>query len=139
MEEALLAAGLLHGWQTGVAAYEAVGAMAELNLAAGRCVVVDAVNDSDPARGTWRRAAASAGAAVRWVVLTMSDTAGHAARVAGRARGFAHVPEPTWADVVDRTVEPWTDPHRTIDVAGSSAADVAAEVERYAVRSCSDV
>lgn len=54
VEDALLGAGFPQGWETGVAAYEAVRAMAELNLRTGRTVVVDAVNDSEPARDTWR-------------------------------------------------------------------------------------
>src|SRR4051794_7903574 len=59
VEEALLAAGCPSGWTTGVAAYEAVGALAAENLALGLPVVVDAVNDSDAARQTWRTAAGS--------------------------------------------------------------------------------
>jgi predicted kinase len=133
VEEALLAAGSPRGWETGVAAYEAVGAMARLNLEAGRTVVIDAVNDSEPARETWRRAATSAGAALCWVVLTMSDTAGHASRLLRRDRGFQHVPEPTWSEVAGRQMEPWADRHRVIDVTGSSAEQIAAEVERYTV------
>ncbi|WP_115923773.1 AAA family ATPase [Calidifontibacter indicus] len=54
VEESILACGLPSGWQVGVAAYEAVGAMAEQNLRLGRDVVVDAVNDSEEARQTWR-------------------------------------------------------------------------------------
>ena len=60
VEEALLAARLPRGGETGVAAYEAVGALAARDLRDGRSVVVDAVNDSEPARDTWRRASASA-------------------------------------------------------------------------------
>lgn len=138
VEEALLASGFPRGWKTGVAAYEAVGAIAELTLRAGRTVVVDAVNDSEPARETWRRAAVSAGAALCWVVLTMSDAAGHAARLDGRQRGFSHIPEPTWTEVAGRTMEPWIDQHRAIDVSGSSE-DVAAAVERHVVEFRSDV
>jgi len=63
VEDAMLGAGLAPGWQTGVAAYEATRAAAEQNLALGRDVVVDAVNDSEPARQTWRRAAERAAAA----------------------------------------------------------------------------
>ena len=55
VEEALLSTGLAPGWTTGVAAYEAVRAAAESNLSLGLTVVVDAVNDSEPARETWRR------------------------------------------------------------------------------------
>lgn len=65
IEDALLGAGLPRSRQTGVAAYEAVRAAAEQNLAAGRTVVVDAVNDSEAARDTWRRVTVRCGAGVR--------------------------------------------------------------------------
>src|SRR3954447_13072767 len=52
IEDALLGAGLARSWETGVAAYEAARVMAEGNLTLGRSVVVDAVNDSEPARET---------------------------------------------------------------------------------------
>lgn len=133
VEEALIAAGFPAGWETGVAAFEVVGAMAELNLRAERTVVIDAVNDSDDARATWRRAAASSGVRLCWVVLVMSDTAGHAARLRGRDRGYSHIPEPTWTEVSERTMEPWGDFHRLIDVSASSAEQVAEEVERHVV------
>lgn len=138
VEEALLGAGFPQGWETGVAAYEAVGAMAELNLRTGRTVVVDAVNDSEPARETWRRAADSADAALCWVVLTMSDATGHASRLRERDRGFVHVAEPTWAEVAGREVAPWIDSHLTMDVSKSSREHVAADVERHVVTFRSD-
>ncbi|MCG7415981.1 MULTISPECIES: AAA family ATPase [Microbacterium] len=133
VEDALLGAGFPQGWETGVAAYEAVRAMAELNLRTGRTVVVDAVNDSEPARDTWRRAADSADAELCSVVLTMSDTIGHASRLRERDRGFTHVTEPTWTEVAGREVAPWVDTLRTIDVSGMSGEQVAADVERYVV------
>lgn len=132
VEDALLAAGLPRGWETGVAAYEAVDALADLNLRAGSSVVVDAVNDSEPARDTWRRAAASAGAPLCWVVLTMTDSEGHASRLRDRQRGFVHLPEPSWADVAGGAMAPWVDTHRVIDVTGRTAEDVAVEVEKHA-------
>jgi len=52
VEGSLLACGLPAGWEVGVAAYEAARAMAEQNLRLGHHVVVDAVNDSEPARQT---------------------------------------------------------------------------------------
>lgn len=107
--------------------------MAELNLRTGRTVVVDAVNDSEPARETWRRAADSADAALCWVVLTMSDTIGHASRLHERDRGFTHVVEPTWTEVAGREVAPWVDVHGAIDVSGRSGEQIAADVERYVV------
>jgi predicted kinase len=109
VEDALLGAGLPAGWQTGVAAYEATRASAELNLALGRVVVVDAVNDSEPARATWRVAAERAGVLAVFVLLTCEDEVEHRRRLEGRSRGFGRLPEPTWPEVVERmaTYEPW--------------------------------
>ena len=116
-EEALLVAGLSPDWTTGVAAYEAVGALAAQNLRTGATVVVDAVNDSEPARETWRRAAASAGAEVQFVLTICTDEAEHRRRLAGRTRPYTHVREPTWDDVQRRAAgcESWAGPHAVVD------------------------
>ncbi|MEV0563771.1 AAA family ATPase [Dactylosporangium sp. NPDC050588] len=114
-EDAMLGAGLAAGWETGVAAYEVTRAFAEQNLALGRVVVVDAVNDSEPARQTWRGAAARAGSGLRFVVLTCSDRQEHRRRLEGRRRGLRHLPEPTWAHVEALAYAPWTDPHLAVD------------------------
>ncbi|MFB7251911.1 AAA family ATPase [Microbacterium sp. NPDC056234] len=42
VEEAMLASGVPAGWTVGVAAYESVRAVAELNLRSGNDVVIDA-------------------------------------------------------------------------------------------------
>jgi predicted kinase len=83
--------------------------MAEQNLALGASVVVDAVNDSEPARETWRVAATNAGAKVAFVLLTLDDEAEHRRRLEGRMRGLVHVPEPSWEDVRARAAvyAPW--------------------------------
>lgn len=140
VEESLLASGFARGWQTGVAAYEAGRAMAELNLHLGRVVVVDAVNDSEEARETWRRAAVDTGASLDFVHLVLADVSDHQRRLEGRDRGFAHVTEPLWSDVQRRRHEyaPWTDPVLEIDTSNHSADQVAALVEeRLALRSIS--
>jgi predicted kinase len=98
----LLEAGLEPGRTTGVAAYEAVAAAARQNLVLGTTVGVDAVNDSDGARATWRRAAAGAGVEVRFFVLLPPSKAEHQRRLRVRDRGHRHVQEPSWLDVVDR-------------------------------------
>jgi predicted kinase len=109
IEDALLGAGLPRSWETGVAAYEAARVMAEQNLGLGRAVVVDAVNDSEPARQTWRTAAAHAGAGLVFVLLVLDDEAEHRRRLAGRVRALTHVPEPPWDEVRARSAayEPW--------------------------------
>lgn len=66
VEESILACGLPSGWQVGVAAHEAARAMAEQNLRLGHVVVVDAVNDGEPARQTWRPAASRTGSHVEF-------------------------------------------------------------------------
>lgn len=109
IEDALLGAGFPPSWQTGVAAYEATRAAAEQNLALGRTVVVDAVNDSEVARDTWRTAAARSEAALVFVLLILDDAEEHRRRLTGRERGLTHFPEPAWQDVQDRAAgyEPW--------------------------------
>lgn len=109
IEQALRGSGLPRSWETGVASYEAVRAAAEQNLALGRTVVVDAVNDSEAARDTWRVASSNTGRALVFIVLTLDDPAEHRRRLAGRFRNLPDIPEPTWNEVQQRaaTYEPW--------------------------------
>lgn len=117
VEDALLGAGLPRSWTTGVAAYEAVRAAAQQNLHMGRIVVVDAVNDSEPARDTWRRAAATMNVPLFFVLLTLSDDEEHRRRLEGRSRNLENVLEPSWDDVRSRraSFEPWEDVHMRIN------------------------
>jgi predicted kinase len=126
VEDALLGAGLPRTWETGVAAYEAVRAATEQNLALGHTVVVDAVNDSELARETWRVAAARQGVRLAFVLLTLDDETEHRRRLTGRVRDLRHLPEPTWDEVRQRAAAyaPWDDCVRV------SAADPADQVVR---------
>jgi predicted kinase len=118
VEEAMLACGVPVE-QTGVAAYEVVRAAAEQNLRIGLDVVVDAVNDSTPARETWERAARATGAALRFVVLVLDDADLHRSRLEGRTRPFVRIAEPTWASMDDRlaATAPWPDEVVRLDAA----------------------
>ena len=129
VENAMLGAGADKGWTTGVSAYEAVRVMAEDNLARGMTVVVDAVNDSEAARDTWRQAAGAAATQVRFVLLTLSDAVEHRRRLEGRERGMVHVGEPTWEQVQARATayEPWVGPFTEVD-ASLPVAEVIAQV-----------
>jgi len=111
VEEWILACGLTRGWQVGVAAYEAARAMAELNLRLGRSVIIDAVNDSEDARQTWRAAAARTSSRIDFVHLVVADAQEHERRLSGRDRGLAYVGEPTWTDVQRRRADyaAWSD------------------------------
>ena len=111
IEDALLGSGLPAARETGVAAYEAARAVAEQNLALGLTVVVDAVNDSEPARYTWRAAAATTGTHLAFVVLVLDDLVEHRRRLETRRRDLAHLPEPSWDEVMARAnaYAPWSD------------------------------
>ncbi|WP_147918913.1 AAA family ATPase [Ruania zhangjianzhongii] len=130
VEEAMLGCGLPTSWQVGVAAYETARAMAVLNLRNGHDVVIDAVNDSEEARQTWRTAAEAADARLAFVHLVVADAQLHEERLRGRDRGFAHVREPTWEDVEQRRAgyAPWTDEHLELDTAARSVDQTAREV-----------
>ncbi|KSU67134.1 AAA family ATPase [Arthrobacter sp. NIO-1057] len=127
VEESLLACGLPAGWEVGVAAYEAARAMAEQNLRLGHDVVVDAVNDNDEARQTWRTAASRTGARIEFVYLMISDAREHERRLRGRDRGLAHVGEPTWSDVQRRGADyaAWSDEVVEFDTAARTSDEVA--------------
>ena len=130
VEEAILGCGLPAGWRVGVASYEVARVMAELNLGLGHDVVVDAVNDSEEMRQTWRNASQTTDAALLFVHLIMSDPEGHRSRLEGRDRGFTHVPEPQWEQVSSRAAgyPPWADVHLELDTALLSADGVATAV-----------
>lgn len=127
VEDAMLNCGLPSGWTTGVAAYEAVRTVAEQNMSLSHPVVVDAVNDSEAARETWRNAADHDVACLKLVHLTCGDPVEHRRRLEGRQRGFAQLPEPTWQKVLDRNSEypPWTDPHLEVDTGMRSVEEIA--------------
>lgn len=126
VEDAMLGCDLPSGWSLGVAAYEAVRTMAESNLALGRIVVVDAVNDSEDARHTWRRAADHSGATMLFAHLTCSDAAEHRRRLETRRRGFTWLPEPSWEQVLDRSrnYAPWHGEHLQVDTRNTSVWQV---------------
>jgi predicted kinase len=134
VEDAMLACGLPPDWNLGVAAYEAVRAMAASNLALGRTVVVDAVNDSQDARQTWQRAADQYGAPVAWASLTCSNVDEHRRRVEERSRGFSRLPDPSWTQVLDRAraYAPWTFEHLEVDTFGMAVRQVGDRVCVYA-------
>ena len=126
VEESIFACGLPTGRQVGVAAYEAVRAMAEQNLRLGHDVVVDAVNDSEEARQTWRTAVARTGASLEFVHLTIADALVHQRSLSGRDRGLAYVSEPTWSDVQRRRAAfaAWSDEVLEFDAAVQAADEI---------------
>jgi predicted kinase len=92
-------------------------------------VVVDAVNDSEPARETWRRAARASGARLVVGVLALADADLHRRRLEGRSRPFVRIAEPRWEAVRARmaTTEPWDASVLHLD-AGRPVAELARAV-----------
>jgi len=130
----MLGVGLPRDWTTGVAAYEAVRIAAETNLALGWSVVIDAVNDSEPARETWCTAATNAAVPLTFIVLTLTDPTEHRRRLERRSRGFVHLPEPTWDQVQTRAqaYEPWSGDHQTVSADEALSEVVLAVVDAIA-------
>jgi predicted kinase len=129
VESAMVVAGLPAGWETGVAAYEVCREIAERNLALGHLVVADSVSDSEPARDTWRRAAAAVSCPLLVVEVVCPDPVEHRRRVTSRSRGFAGVPDPTWEQVQARAAayQPWSDERLVVD-SRRAPDDVATEI-----------
>lgn len=126
LEDAIIRAGIPHGFETGLAAYLAVEVIADGCLGAGLDVVIDAVNSVDEARVMWRRLARKHDARMAVIECVLSDEATHAARVADRNRGYA-LPEPSWADVKRRRAEwsPWPEDHLTLDAVKPAESNLA--------------
>ncbi len=108
--------------------------MAEWNLALGRIVVVDAVNDSEAARDTWRTAARNSEASLTFAVLTCSNLDEHRRRLEGRSRGFSRLPEPPWSQVLSRARDyaPWNCEHLDVDTCATSVSNACDRICTYA-------
>ena len=100
--------------------------MAEQNLRRGHDIIVDAVNDSEEARQTWRTAASRTGAHLKFVCLVIADAQEHGRRLSGRDRGLVFVGEPTWADVERRRADfaAWSDEVLEFDTAARTVDEV---------------
>ena len=126
IESAIVASGIKRSFETGLAAYVVVEALADRSLANGLDAIVDAVNSVDEARDMWRELARKRGARLAIIECTITDRAVHEARLAARERGLA-IPEPSWEDVQRRATEwvPWPEPHLTLDAANPLEDNVA--------------
>ena len=99
------------------AGYRIGYALASENLRLGRTVIAECVNPLDITREAWRRAAEHAGAQILNVELVCSDTDEHKRRVETRAVDVPNLKLPTWENVMNRPVEPWTCERLVIDTA----------------------
>lgn len=105
-----------NGWDD-APGYVVGHAVARDQLAVGLDVVVEAVNALEARRAAWRDVGRRAGAHVVEVEVTCSDIDEHRRRVESREPDLEGLRQPTWAEVVAREHEPWTDDHLLLDTA----------------------
>jgi predicted kinase len=129
IESAMLRAGIERSFETGLAAYLVVEALADQSLGSGLDAIVDAVNAVDEARAMWRALAKKHRAQLLIIECTHSGPAVHEARLLARERGLA-LPEPSWDSVQRRREEwmPWPEPHLVLDAADLLDGNVAKAV-----------
>ncbi|GAB5470084.1 MAG: AAA family ATPase [Rhodospirillales bacterium] len=99
------------------AGYAVAYALAGDNLRNGLSVVADSVNPLAVTRRAWQRIARETDSAYRAIEVVCSDPAIHRQRVETREADIEGMCLPTWADVVRRDYDPWTEPRLRIDTA----------------------
>lgn len=101
IESAILKAGIDPDQPIGLAAYLVAEMHAETTLAAGRSVIVDAVNAVSPAREQWINLAQRRDEQLRFIEVICSDPEIHRERIENRERQRPHV---TW-HAVEQSLE----------------------------------
>jgi predicted kinase len=127
IEQALRSADVLVG-DVGPAGYVVAYALSEANLKLGRLVVADCVNPLPVTRDAWRAVAAAAPSPMIEVEIICSDPAEHRRRVESRVSDIPGFIPPSWACVLARDYEPWSEPRMIIDTAVISAAEAASKI-----------
>ena len=124
IESAMLRAGIRQSFETGLAAYLVVEAIADAQLALGQTVIVDAVNGVEPAKAMWRTLATKHRAPLKIVECVCSNTALHRERLGARHRGL-ECREPTWEQVQQRKLEyaAWAEPLLRVDAVDTCEAN----------------
>jgi predicted kinase len=135
IETSLVRCGLAAGSDTvGPAGYAVAHDLAEVHLALGRLVVIDAVNPVEAVRGMWRDLAARHAAPLRVIEVVCGDAGEHRRRVEARVADIAGHELPSWQDVLDREYEPWGEPRLTLDSAASAPQILVSEIIAYVDR-----
>lgn len=102
IEAAMWRAGVDRAQPTGYAAYVVAESLAQEQLHLGHDVIVDAVNDVEPARWQWRELARRTGVELLFVEVVVSDAGEHRRRLEARRRDIEGFPEPAWPAVEAR-------------------------------------
>jgi predicted kinase len=119
--------------QTGIAAYEVAGAMADQQLRLGHSVIIDAVNPVGTARAAWRGLAAKYRAKLKIIECICANEATHRERIEARIRNIDGMPETPWSRVQERRAEyePWTDQRLILDTSARTPEKLLAEALSY--------
>ena len=117
IEAALLRAGIAPDQPVGLAGYVVAEDLAAEQLRLGLSVIVDAVNDAEPAREQWRDLARLQDVRLYFIEVYCSDEEVHRPRLRGRRRNLGSFREPTWESVQARrsAFENWPEPRLRLD------------------------
>ncbi len=132
IEAALLRSGIATDQPVGLAAYVVAEDLAAAQLAVGVTIVVDAVNDVEPARDQWRDLAERFHVPLAFIEVRCSDQEIHRTRLHHRRRNLGPFREPTWESVQARrsAFENWEQPRLTLDSLDQPTENLAAAL-RY--------
>jgi len=117
-----------YGHDIGDVSYRVAYGVAADNLALGRKVIADCVNDVNIARDAWRAVALRAKVAVAEIEVRCSDAQEHRRRVETRIADVPGLILPSWEEIVARRIDPWLRDHFVIDTAGRSPEDCVVEL-----------
>ncbi|MDT0235365.1 AAA family ATPase [Curtobacterium sp. BRB10] len=131
VEAAMWRAGVSREEPTGMAAYVVVEDLAREQLMVGNDVIVDAVNDVEPARQQWRSLADRLDVPFAFVEVFCSDEREHERRLTARRRDIPGFPEPSWASVSARRVsfEEWEEARLRVDSMQTRSVNLAMTLE----------
>jgi predicted kinase len=131
VEAAMWRAGVSREQPTGLAAYVVVEDLAREQLVVGNDVIVDAVNDVEPARQQWRSLADRLDVPLAFVEVLCSDEREHERRLAARRRDIPGFPEPSWASVRARraSFDGWEEARLRVDSLQPRAVNLAVTLE----------
>ena len=118
----------------GPAGYVVAYAVCETNLALGRAVVADCVNPLSITRAAWRDVATRSAAPIVEIEVICSDEAEHRRRVESREIDIPGLIPPTWAAVMARDYEPWSEPTMVVDTARTTTAEAVSAIVDAAMR-----
>lgn len=120
---------------SGPEGYLVAGAMAHDQLALGRRVIIDAVNDDTWCQTHWEGVAARAQAPVAAVLVVCSDQDEHRRRVEARLEADPDAGLPDWPAVQSREFSDWDQVGLTVDTARLAPEACADQISGWLIRS----